>query len=146
MYRSDTLSDQTWAKLCSDSIIGVAYSTGPDWHDPKVIQIWPGLAGQELRNKVTSALSYEPRTRNVVSWGFTTDLEADCGDTHDLFKLYLDPSFNGGNEERLPAAQARACFRDYLQCVRKYVEQTFEESDGMFLTTMAIAFGYAVTV
>ena len=110
----------------------MAYSTGPDWHDARIIQNWPGLSGSELRNKVQTVVAYQLGSRNVASWGFLTDVEANDANIFDLFKLYLDPSFKDQSERPISAIQARACFRDYLRCVRKYVEQMFEETIPYF--------------
>lgn len=36
-------------------VVGVAWSSGPEWPDPKTIQRWPGKLGHELRNKVDTS-------------------------------------------------------------------------------------------
>lgn len=105
---------------------------GPDWHEPKVVQNWPGLSGSELHNKVTSALTYASGTWTVAGWGFLTDVEANDPNTFDMFKLNLDPAYQDTSQRPITAPQARTFLRDYLRCVRNYIEQTFEESTPRF--------------
>ena len=81
-----------------------------------------------MRNKVTSALTYNRGGQDVASWGFLVDLASNDPDTYDMFKLNLDPAYADPSPYPISVSQARACLRDYLHCVRDYVERTLAES------------------
>ena len=107
---------------------GVAYSTGPEWLDPKTIQHWPGKGINELANKVPTLLQYENDGTTVKSWGFLSDADESSEGILTCFKLHLDPTYRDLRPEAPRLAQARQWFQDYLRCVHDYIVETFESS------------------
>ena len=77
-------------------------------------------------------MTYADNGRDVISWGFLVDLDANYAGTFDAFKLNLDPAYTDQFEDPISADQARIYFRDYLRCLRNYIEQTLEQSIPRF--------------
>ncbi|KIW12405.1 hypothetical protein PV08_09682 [Exophiala spinifera] len=107
---------------------GVAYSWGPDWADPKTIQHWPGKLGHEIRNKVDTAIAYDKRTGNPVSWGFLVDYAAEEVEIQELFKLYLDYAYEDEFKAHATVDMARGWLKDYLTYLCNAVARNFDES------------------
>jgi hypothetical protein len=107
---------------------GVAYSMGPEWAAPTTIQHWPGKLGHENRNKVDTAVAYDPRTGHPVTWGFLVDNDTRDIEVQELFKLYLDPTHRDEFREQPTLQQARTWFRDYLHYLYQAIQQHFDES------------------
>lgn len=111
---------------------GVAYSTAPDWPEPKTIQKWPGKAGHELRNKVDTRISYDLTTNKVKSWGFLCDPSDEDCELNELFKLYLDPQYEDDTGVAPPVAQAQTWYCDFLRCLHTFITRYFDERDPRF--------------
>lgn len=114
--------------------VGVAWSAGPQWPEPKTLQHWPGKLGHELRNKVDSAVSYNIESGDLVAWGFLCDPENEQYDHNELFKLYLDPAYQDTFGAAPSLAEAQKWFRDYLSQLRSCIVRQFEESTPHFDT------------
>lgn len=111
---------------------GVAYTYGPEWPDPKVIQRWPGKLGHELRNKVDTAISYDLRSGAPVSWGFLCDPDDDSVEYNALFKLYLDENHKDTLPDPPSTEDARRWFRDYLGCLYRAIIKVFSDTFPQF--------------
>lgn len=107
--------------------IGVAYSMGPDWPEPKTLQHWPGKLINELANKVPTLLQYND-TGGIKGWGFLCDQESEDTDFLGYFKLHLDPSFSDPRPDAPTLEQARKWFQDYLRCIHDHIEQSFSDA------------------
>ncbi len=110
--------------------VGVAYSMGPEWAEPKAIQHWPGKIHSELANKVPSRLQYEENSFVVNAWGFLCDVDGDK-DNSDLltcFKLHLDPTFPDPRPGAPSVEDARQWFQDYIRCIHDHILETFTVS------------------
>ena len=123
---------------------GVAYSMAPEWAAPTAIQHWPGRLGHENRNKVTTAIAYDPRTGKPVTWGFLVDQETRDLEVQELFKLYLDPAHRDEDYREQPSLQeARRWFSDYLRCIYQTIKEHFDETYPRW-TTKNVEFLFSV--
>ncbi|KAH7007838.1 hypothetical protein B0J12DRAFT_753154 [Macrophomina phaseolina] len=105
---------------------GVAYSTGPEWPDPKPVQQWPGEHSNLLANKVVTAVSYDDAAlERPASWGFLAE-DGNSEFLHRKFKLALDPSYTKGPYSH---DEARRLFRDYLRYMYDFLHDHFASSD-----------------
>ncbi|QIX01435.1 hypothetical protein AMS68_006952 [Peltaster fructicola] len=111
---------------------GVAWSSGPDWPDPKTIQRWPGRLSHELRNKVDTCVSYDGQTGELAAWGFLCNPDDEKFEFNELFKLYLDPDYKDASPDSPSMQDARTWFRDYLSCLHKYINRYFQETMPRF--------------
>lgn len=116
------------AALIIEQCTGVAYSWGPEWPDPRTIQHWPGKLGHEVRNKVDTAISYDTNTGLPTSWGFLVNRSDPDQDVEDLFKLYLDHSFEDEIREHVPVQLARKWLKDYLAYLYGAIVRFFDDS------------------
>ena len=118
-----------FAKNCSISL-GVAYSMGPDWPEPKTLQHWPGKMINELANKVPTLLQYKENSREVKAWGFLCDQESEDTDILACFKLHLDPAYvDPRTDAPVPTLEeAREWFQDYLRCLHDHIEDYFSNA------------------
>lgn len=64
----------------------------------------------------------------MAGWGFLCDPSDSKTEINDLFKLYLDPSYDQADANRPSLAEAQTWFRDYLVCLHKYIKQFFTTS------------------
>lgn len=110
--------------------IGVAYSTGPVWAEPKTLQHWPGKLIDELANKVLTRIQYREDSRQVKGWGFICDQESEDTDTQEYFKLHLDPEYvDPRTDADVPTLEdARKWFQDYLRCLHDHIEDHFSSA------------------
>jgi hypothetical protein len=107
---------------------GVAYSMAPEWAAPATIQHWPGKLGHENRNKVDTAIAYDPRTGHPTTWGFLIDKENRDLEVQDLFKLYLDPTHRDDFREQPTLEEARKWFTDYMRCIYQAIKGHFDDT------------------
>jgi hypothetical protein len=107
---------------------GVAYSAGPEWARPETIQHWPDATGTGLSDKVSTAISYDVETDQVVTWGFTVDPDNPNFRIEENFKLYLDPAYRDEFHSAPSLEEARRWFTDFLSCVYKSITQHFAET------------------
>ncbi|KAL6718179.1 hypothetical protein ACLMJK_004267 [Lecanora helva] len=80
----------------------------------------------ELANKVPTMIKYRPGTSIIDSWGFYCDSQDLDPDVEDLFKLHLDPAFDGDGARS--TQQARQWYQDYMRCIHDWIVHTFSES------------------
>lgn len=103
---------------------GVAYSTAPEWAEPKCIQRWPGQF--QLANKVTTQVAYDDRDR-LITWGFqchrTTDVATSIMNE---FKLYLDPSFPDNHPGRPSHQEAVRWYKDFMRSLWVHLDSYFD--------------------
>ena len=135
MYRSVVgYKAFSWSSPCQTLTVvpsvGVAWSMGPEWPDPKTFQHWPGKLGHELRNKVDSAVSYDFHTGSFSTWGFLCDPEDERFECNTFFKLYLDPDHRDNSEDPPSFVEARAWYQDYLRALYHWIIQHFTDSFG----------------
>ncbi|KAB8336802.1 hypothetical protein FH972_021111 [Carpinus fangiana] len=109
---------------------------GPAWADPTPLQHWPGKYGTEYRSKVPTAISYLESDGSVAAWGCSVDFASLDAIPEDLFKLFLDPDFDRGDDPNtIPAETAQKYFVDYTRCLREYIEKwlsnTFPRSEEL---------------
>ena len=117
---------------------GVAYSRGPNWHEPKTFQHWPGKMINELANKVPTVLQYESGSNVARRWGFLCDQDSLDPNIVELFKLHLDPSFRGDPRPDAPTLQqAQQWFQDYLRGIHDHIANTFSDSIPRWRTLTA---------
>jgi len=109
-------------------IIGVAYSMGPEWSEPRTLQHWPGKLINELANKVPTLLQYQESTNTVKAWGFLCDQESEDADILGYFKLHLDPAYSDPRPDAPTLLQARQWFQDFLRCLHDHIEESFSDS------------------
>jgi len=100
----------------------------PDWPAPITIQHWPGKLGHENRNKVDTAIAYDPRTGYPATWGFLVDKTSPDLEVQELFKLYLDPTHQDEFRDHISLDEARRWFTDYLRCIFQAIKQHFSDS------------------
>ncbi|GIZ49319.1 hypothetical protein CKM354_001235100 [Cercospora kikuchii] len=111
---------------------GVAYSSAPEWTDPKTIVRWPGRATHETRNKVDTCIAYDARFQSLRSWGFECN-ENDFGtDVNKLFKLFLDPRFIDESGFAPAYSEVQRWYVDYLSCLYAYVKSYLQERMARF--------------
>lgn len=108
--------------------IGVAYSMGPAWPQPKTIQHWPGKLLNELSNKVPTKLQYDEQTGQVKRWGFQCNHDEDGADVKEFFKLHLDPKYEDPRPNAPKVDDAKRWLRDYLRCIHAHVREIFGDS------------------
>ena len=111
--------------------LGVAYSMGPEWAEPKTLQHWPGKMINELANKVPTQLQYKDnKSREVKAWGFDCDPESEDSDTKEYFKLHLDPAYvDPRTDASVPTlGDAREWFQDYLHCLHDHIDDYFSSA------------------
>ncbi|KXT18312.1 hypothetical protein AC579_958 [Pseudocercospora musae] len=111
---------------------GVAYSAAPEWPEPKTIQRWPGKLGHELRNKVDTAIAYDLKSGQLENWGFLCNPDDETCEFNELFKLYLDPNYEDPTGIAPSIEQAQGWFRDYMNCLHKYINRHFDETIPRF--------------
>ncbi|KAK5112470.1 hypothetical protein LTR62_004227 [Meristemomyces frigidus] len=124
---------------------GVAYSLGPHWPDPKTIQRWPGKLGNEIRNKVETAISYDLRTGHQSSWGFLCNPDDDRYEYNSLFKLYLDAHHQDATPNPPSLAEVQRWYEDYLRCLYGYIMKYFQETIPRFASSR-VDFVFSVPV
>lgn len=112
------------------SRLGVAYSIGPDWAEPKTLQHWPGKMISEIANKVPTRLQYKENSLEIKAWGFLCDVESEDQDIIEFFKLHLDPEYKDPRTDTsVPSIKdARKWFQDYLRCVHDHIEEYFSNA------------------
>lgn len=101
---------------------------GPEWLAPTTIQHWPGKLGYENRNKVDTVLAYDTSSNFPVSWGFLVDHQRDDLKIEELFKLWLDPCYEGEARHGVPVDEARKWFVDYLRCLHEATQGHLDDS------------------
>ena len=67
----------------------MAYSIGPDFHDPRTINKWPGPHGIERADKVATRVGYDRTFHDVKNWGFEAVFGDENVDVREQFKLTL---------------------------------------------------------
>lgn len=102
----------------------VAYSLGPKFHDPKVVQQWPGRAGSSM-DKVPTVLAYDTVGGRIVSWGAQVQLDARDQKLARLFKLCLHPSHTPSTDTAPSFEEAKMYFEHYLTCLYQYLMKFF---------------------
>jgi hypothetical protein len=107
------------------------------------IQHWPGKLGHENRNKVDTAVAYDPHTHHPVTWGFLIDKERGDLEVQSLFKLYLDPTHQDEFRNRPSLEEARRWYTDYLHCIYQAIAQHFDETYPRW-STKKIEFAFSV--
>lgn len=100
----------------------------PTWSSPVTIQHWPGKLGSENHNKVDTVVAYEPETGDLANWGFLVDKERRDLEINDLFKLWLDPSFQDESRDDSMAEDAQKWYVDYMRCIYEAIQAHFDES------------------
>src|SRR2546429_8295651 len=100
----------------------------PDWAAPATIQHWPGKLGHENRNKVDTAIAYDPYTGHPITWGFLIEKENRDLEVQELFKLYLDPTHRDDFRHQPTLEEARKWFTDYLRCIYQAIRQHFDDT------------------
>ena len=111
-------------------LLGVAYSMGPEWAEPKTLQHWPGKMISELANKVPTRIQYGENSREIKAWGFLCDQDDEDADIREFFKLHLDPEYvDPRTDADVPTLDdARRYFQDYLHCLLGHVEEYFSNA------------------
>lgn len=106
---------------------GVAYSSEPEWTEPKVIQRWPGrLVDSETADKVPTQVAYDEHER-LIAWGFHCNFIVQEIQLEREFKLYLDPDFPDSYEDRPSHANAVRYYKDYMRSLHGHLESYFRE-------------------
>ena len=100
----------------------------PAWHQPKIIQHWPGKMLNELSNKVPTKVQYDENTGQMKKWGFQCDYDEAGADVKEFFKLHLDPEYEDKRPNAPSSADARCWLRDYLRCIHNHIRDTFNDS------------------
>ncbi|PGH18554.1 hypothetical protein AJ79_00333 [Helicocarpus griseus UAMH5409] len=115
---------------------GVTFST-TDMLFPLDVDRWPGTKAVE--KKVPTKLCYRAGCKKPVSWGFECcePDELDRGmDVIDCFKLYLDPDFHFGSDDRNSELvfwsneDVQTWFIDFLAAVREYIVGYIRREEG----------------
>ncbi|PIB01699.1 hypothetical protein CB0940_02019 [Cercospora beticola] len=104
---------------------GVAYSIGPDWSEPKVINRWPGYHGVERADKVATRVGYRKGTNVVKNWGFESTFGDESIDLREQFKLTLDAEYE--DDRGFSCQDARRWYLDYLRCLHGEIKRFFDE-------------------
>jgi hypothetical protein len=106
---------------------GVAYSSEPEWVEPKVIQRWPGLLlDSETADKVPTQVGYDERGC-LIAWGFECNFKNQEGFERD-FKLYLDPDYQDVYEGSPSHAEAVKYYKDYMRALKGHLEYHFRNT------------------
>ncbi len=108
--------------------LGVAYSLRQtSWAGPHTIQHWPGTLGHEVRNKVSTSVSYDIQTGDLATWGFLSNTEEERFECNELFKLYVDPEYKDPNGTAPSSDEAQRWYSDFLRCLHRFLTQHFSE-------------------
>ncbi|KAH9836420.1 Hsp70 family chaperone [Teratosphaeria destructans] len=106
---------------------GVAYSTAPEWAEPRTIMHWPGKASWETRSKVDTCVSYSAITQTLQNWGFECDEDDPSVEVNKLFKLFLDPRYVDNSGCAPSQDEIKQWYVDYLASLHLYVQRYCQE-------------------
>ncbi|KAM3417238.1 hypothetical protein BST61_g5497 [Cercospora zeina] len=111
---------------------GVAYSSAPEWTDPKTIVHWPGRPTHETRNKVDTCVAYDARFQSLRNWGFECNENDPESDVHRLFKLFLDPHYIDDSGFAPLRGEAQHWYVDYLTCLYGFTKEYLQDRMARF--------------
>ena len=121
-----------WRLSNASRTTGVAYSSAPEWTDPKTIVHWPGRATHETRNKVDTCVAYDARFQSLRSWGFECNENDVETDVNKLFKLFLDPRFIDESGFAPAYSEVQRWYVDYQSGLDAYVNSYLQERMARF--------------
>lgn len=110
-------------------MVAVAYSSAPEWGEPRCIQRWPGrLHTSGLADKVPTKVGYNEHDV-LRCWGLQCALNTtEKLNIEEEFKLYLDPNWEDNYPGRPDHEQAVQYYKDYMRSLHDYLDKFFDRS------------------
>ncbi|KAL1631760.1 hypothetical protein SLS56_004279 [Neofusicoccum ribis] len=104
----------------------------PDWSSLITLQQWPGKLGNEIANKVKTAISYDIPTGGLLAWGFLSEQMRHQAKnpqirTEENLKLHLDPDYIDIYPNHPSLQEAQFWFFSFMNCLFLFIQKYFSD-------------------